>query len=81
VCADPGNWFWLGVGSLPTILMVVARWRFAWLPLQRPRFGGHEAYKEVARLAPGVILSESCAFVFRLLIDFWQGRIGHSFLP
>lgn len=106
---DTGNWFWLGVGALSTILMVVARSRFAWFPLhplgyllaltaptQRAwfsfflgwllkalitRFGGHDAYKKVVPLALGVILGESCAFVFWLLIDFWQGRAGHSFLP
>ncbi|RYX83359.1 hypothetical protein EON83_15165 [bacterium] len=45
------------------------------------RFGGHEAYKRCVPLALGVILGESSAFVFWLVIDFFTGRANHSFLP
>ncbi|PQV64218.1 hypothetical protein B1R32_10662 [Abditibacterium utsteinense] len=45
------------------------------------RFGGHDSYKKCVPLALGVILGESTSFIFWLLIDFWQGRTGHGFLP
>ena len=45
------------------------------------RFGGHEAYKRCVPLALGVILGETSAFVFWLVVDFFTGRTFHSFLP
>ena len=45
------------------------------------RFGGHDAYRKCIPVALGIILGESGAFIFWLLIDYWQGRSGHGLLP
>ncbi len=80
---------WFPLHPLGYLLALTAPTQRAWfsfflgwlLKATITRFGGHDAYRQCVPIALGVILGESCAFVFWLLIDFWQGRAGHTFLP
>lgn len=45
------------------------------------RFGGSETYRKTTPLFLGLALGDVAAMLFWLVIDGWQGRVGHKFMP
>jgi len=45
------------------------------------RFGGNDTYRKATPLFLGLALGDVIAMLFWLVIDGWQGRIGHQLMP
>ena len=45
------------------------------------RFGGGDSYRKTIPLFLGLALGDVCMILFWLIIDAWQGRVGHLLLP
>jgi hypothetical protein len=45
------------------------------------RFGGNDTYRKTVPLFLGLALGDVCMMLFWLVIDAWQGRIGHNLMP
>jgi hypothetical protein len=45
------------------------------------RFGGVESYRRAIPFFLGVALGDVLMIIFWLLIDGWQGKVGHSLMP
>ena len=45
------------------------------------KFGGGDAYRKTIPLFLGLALGDICMILFWLVIDGWQGRVGHLLLP
>ncbi|RYG75362.1 hypothetical protein EON80_00875 [bacterium] len=45
------------------------------------RFGGSDTYRKVTPLFLGVVLGDVAMMIFWLVIDGWQGRVGHKLMP
>lgn len=45
------------------------------------RFGGNDAYRKATPFFLGLALGDIMMAVFWVLVDGWQGRIGHALLP
>jgi hypothetical protein len=45
------------------------------------RFGGNEAYRKTMPAFLGLVLGDVAMILFWILIDGWQGRMGHHLTP
>ena len=45
------------------------------------KFGGGDAYRKTIPLFLGLALGDVCMIIFWLVVDGWQGRVGHLLLP
>ena len=45
------------------------------------RFGGTESYRKTTPLFLGLALGDVAMMLFWLIIDGWQGRVGHKLMP
>jgi hypothetical protein len=45
------------------------------------RFGGNDTYRKTTPLFLGLALGDVAMMLFWLIIDGWQGRIGHKLMP
>ena len=45
------------------------------------RFGGSDVYRKVTPLFLGVVLGDVAMMLLWLIIDGWQGRVGHQLMP
>ncbi len=45
------------------------------------RFGGNESYRRLIPFFLGLVLGDIVLLVFWVIIDGWQGRMGHALLP
>lgn len=52
-----------------------------WAKVLVARFGGAAAYRKLTPLFLGLILGDVAMMLFWLIIDGWQGRIGHKLMP
>jgi hypothetical protein len=45
------------------------------------RFGGSDTYRKTTPLFLGVALGDVAMMLFWLIIDGWQGHVGHKLMP
>jgi len=60
-------WFSIFLGWLSKVLIM--------------RFGGIEAYRKLVPAFLGLIVGDITMILFWLVIDGWQGRVGHQLMP
>ncbi len=103
------NWLWTALGGLEVWMLMLARSRLTWFPLNpiglvlcltHPmftfwfsiflgwlcktlvmRFGGSPSYRQLVPGFLGLALGDVAMMLFWLIIDGWQGRVGHNLLP
>ncbi len=55
---------------------------FGWLAkVLITRFGGHDTYRSATPLFLGLVMGEVSMMLFWIVIDGWQGRMGHQLMP
>jgi uncharacterized membrane protein YdjX (TVP38/TMEM64 family) len=45
------------------------------------RYGGNDTYRKTTPAFLGLILGDVAMMLFWIIIDAWQGRMGHRLMP